>query len=167
MKLICRLSLQTSNTMDLTIFLGIFLFLVPLMVIMVVESRKRRGQTGEGDEEAGGSEMGENPGEEELEEGEQSTQKTKQDQTPLWKYVQRAETGRGGGTTKFHCPHCNTDYTGSYTRARRHLCGKRPWDGEKQIGIKTCAAVSTADRAKYIREEEEAQYKSKKSRGFF
>ena len=113
--------------MDLAIFIGIFLFLVPFMVIMVVESRKRRGpETEEVDEEAGGSQMGENPSEEEVEEGEHDPQKTKQDQTPLWKYVNRAETGRGGGTTKFHCPHCNTDYTGSYTRARRHLCGKRP-----------------------------------------
>ena len=138
------------------------------MVIMVVESRKRRGpETEEVDEEAGGSQMGENPSEEEVEEGEHDPQKTKQDQTPLWKYVQRAETGRGGGTTKFHCPHCNTDYTGSYTRARRHLCGKRPWDGEKQIGIKTCDKVSTADRAKYIKEEEDTQYRTKRSRGFF
>ena len=110
--------------MDLTIFLGIFLFVVPFMVIMVLESRKRRGQTKEGDEEAGESQMGENPGEEELEEGEHDPLKTKQDQTPMWKYVNRAKTGRGGGTTKFHCPHCNTDYTGSYTRARRHLCRK-------------------------------------------
>ena len=134
---------------------------------MVVESRKRRGpETEEVDEEAGGSQMGENPSEEEVEEGEHDPQKTKQDQTPLWKYVHRAETGRGGGTTKFHCPHCNTDYTGSYTRARRHLCWKRPWDGEKQIGIKTCTAVSVAESAKYIREEEEAQYKSKKIKGF-
>ena len=66
------------------------------MVIMVVESRKRRGpQTEEVDEEAGGSQMGENPSEEEVEEGEHDPQKTKQDQTPLWKYVNRVETGRG------------------------------------------------------------------------
>eukprot|EP00253_Pinus_taeda_P025012 PITA_25012 len=134
---------------------------------MVLESRKRRGQTKEGDEEAGESRIDENPDEEALEEGEHDPQKTKQDQTPLWKYVNRVETGRGGGTTKFHCPHCNNDYTCSYTRARRHLCGKRSWDGDKQIGIKTCPVVSAANRAKYIREEEEAQYKSKKSRGFF
>ena len=58
--------------MDLAIFLVIFLFVVPFMVIMVLESRKRRGQpqTEEGDEEARESQMGENPGEEELEEGE-------------------------------------------------------------------------------------------------
>jgi len=135
---------------------------------MTVEGRKRRvPETEEVDEEAGGSQIGENPSEEDVEEGEHEGQKTKQDQTPLWKYVQRPEAGRGGGTTKFHCPHCNSDFTGSYTRLRRHLCGKRAWDGEKQIGIRTCDKVSTADRAKYIKEEEDAQYKAKRSRGFF
>jgi len=129
---------------------------------MVLESRKQRGQNEEGDEEAGESGFDENPGEEELEEGEHDSQKTKQDQTPLWKYVNRPEARKGGGTTKFHCPHCNNNYTGSYTRARKHLCRKRPRDGDKQIGIKTYAA-----EAKYTREEEEAQYKSKKSKGFF
>lgn len=104
-------------------------------------------------------------GEEELEENEhESAQKTKQDQTPLWKYVNRSEAGKGGGTTKFHCPHCNNNYISSYTRARKHLCGKRTWDGDKQIGIKTSTGVLVADRAKYVREEEEAHYKSKKSR---
>ena len=115
----------------------------------------------EGDEEVGYSGFDENPGEEylgeELEESEHdSTQKTKQDLTPLWKYVTRPEVGKGGGTTKFHCPHCNNKYTGSYTCARRHLCGKRPWDGDKQIGIITCASVPAVDRAKYIKKEEEA-----------
>eukprot|EP00253_Pinus_taeda_P025103 PITA_25103 len=42
-----------------------------------------------------------------------------------------------------------------------------PWGGDKQIGIKTCTGVSAANRAKYIREEEESQYKSKKSKDFF
>ena len=47
---------------------------------MVVESRKRRGpETEEVDEEAGGSQMGENPSEEDVEEGEHEGQKTKQD----------------------------------------------------------------------------------------
>jgi len=41
------------------------------------------------------------------------------------------------------------------------------WDRDKQIGIKTCVSVSQAQRAKYIREEEEAQYKSKRSKGDF
>ena len=35
--------------------------------------------------------------------------------TPLWKYVARLGGGRGGGTTKFTCLHCNKTYTGSYT----------------------------------------------------
>ena len=91
--------------MDLAIFFGIFLFLVPFLVIMVLESKKRRGQNEEGDEEAGESGFDENPGEEELEEGEHDSQKTKQDQTPLWKYVNRPEARKGGGSTKFHCPH--------------------------------------------------------------
>ena len=81
--------------MDLAIFLSIFLFLVPFMVIMVLESRKLRGQNEEGDEEAGESGFDENPSEEKLEEGEHDFQKTKQDQTPLWKYVNRPEAGRG------------------------------------------------------------------------
>jgi len=140
---------------------------------MVLEGRKRRVEHEEGDEEMGYSGFDENPGEEylgeeELEEGEHdSSQKTKQDQTPLWKYATRLEAGKGGGTTKFNCSHCNNDYTGSYAHARKYLCGKRPWDGDKRIGIKSCAGVSAAERAKYIREEEESQYKSKKSKVFF
>jgi len=129
---------------------------------MVLNSKKRRVEH----EEVCYSGFDENQGEEYLGEEEESehdsTQKTKQDQTPLWKYVTRLEGGKGGGTAKFNCPHCNNSYIGSYTCARRHLCGKRPWDGHKQIGIKTCASVSVVDRAKYIREEEGAQYKSKK-----
>ena len=155
----------------MVILLGIFFFLVTCLVIMVLESRKRRVEHEEGDEEVGYSGFDENPREEYLGEEEESehdsAQKTKQDQIPLWKYVTRPGAGKGGGTTKFHCPHCNNNYTGSYTCARKHLCGKRPWDGDKQIGIKTCVGVSVAERAKYIREEEEAQYKYKKSKGFF
>lgn len=64
----------------------------------------------------------------------------------------------------FDAPHCNTTYTGSYTRVRKHLCGVMPWDEKKTIGVKTCGAVPQKDRAKYKREEEQAQYKSKKSR---
>ena len=100
-----------------------FPLLGPFMFIMVLESRKRRGQNEERDEEAGESGFDENPTKEELGEGEHDSHKTKQDQTPLWKYVNRSERGKGGGTTKFHCPHCNNDYIGSYTRTRmrKHL----------------------------------------------
>jgi hypothetical protein len=46
--------------------------------------------------------------------------------TPLWRYVTKLEKSRGGGTTKFLCPHgCRPGkpYSGSYARVRRHLCG--------------------------------------------
>ena len=159
--------------MDMAIFLGIFFMSVPFFVIMVLESRRKRPIPEQEDEEVGYSGYDENPEEEyrlekEGESGDNETTMTptKIDQTSLWKYVTRLEAGKGGGTTKFICPHCNTQYTGSYTRARRHLCGKRPWDGDKNIGIKTCVSVSATDRAKYIREEENAQYKSKRSKGF-
>ena len=66
----------------MVIFLGIFFFLVPFLVIMMLESRKRRVEieNEEGDEEGGQSGFDENPGEE-LEEGEHhsATKKTKQD----------------------------------------------------------------------------------------
>ena len=124
--------LQISNIM--VILLAIFFFLIPFLVTIVLESRKRRVEH----EEVGYSGFDENPeedylGEEELEESEHdSAQKTKQDQTPLWKYVSRPEARKGGGTTKFHWPRCNKSYSGSYTRARKHLCGKRPWDGDNK-----------------------------------
>ena len=87
------------------------------MVIMVLESRKQRGQNEEGDEEAGESGFDENPSEEELEEGEHDSQKTKQGQTPLWKYVNRPEAGKGGGTiatiiTQVHTPVPESTFAG-------------------------------------------------------
>ena len=100
--------------------------LVPFFVIMVLESRRKRPIREEEDEEVGYSGFDENLEEEEYaeEEGESGEHEaietaTKQDQsqTPLWKYVQRQKGGKGGGTTKFLCPHCNKGYTGSYTRA--------------------------------------------------
>ena len=123
----CRL--KTSNIM--AIWLGILLLLVPFFVIMVLESR-RRVDHDEEDEEVGYSGFDENLGdedylgeEEEESEADEGT-KTKQDQTPLWKYVSRPEVGKGGGTTKFTCLHCKNTYTSSYTYAKRHFCGKSP-----------------------------------------
>ena len=122
----------------MAIWLGIFFLLVPFFVIMVLESRRKRPIPEEEDKEVGYSGFDEIPeeeyhGEEEGESGDNETTvtPTKIDQTPLWKYVTRPEAGKGGGTTKFLCPHCNTQYTGSYPHARRHLFGKRPWDGDK------------------------------------
>ena len=159
----------------MAIWLEIFLMLVPFFVIMVLENarRKRQIRDEEDDEEGyGGSE--ENPEEEDYAEEEVGSGEpenidspTKQGQTPLWKYVQRMEGGKGGGTTKFICPHCNKQYHGSYTRARKHLCGKMPGDGDKNIGIKICTNVLATQREKYRKEEEASlQRSSKRSRGF-
>jgi transposase-like protein len=71
------------------------------------------------------------------------------------KYVTRLGGGKGGGTTKFICPHCHKTYTSSYTFVRKHLYGIMPWDEGKTIGVKTC---------QHVKEEEVAQNKSKKSR---
>ena len=108
----------------MAIWLGIFLMLVPFFVIMVLESRRKRHiREEEEDEEVGYGGFDENPEEEEdyaEEEGgsgehEATDTPTRQDQTqtPLWKYVQKQEGGKGGGTTKFICPHCNKQYHGS------------------------------------------------------
>ena len=123
--------------------------LVPFFVIMVVESSRRKRQIREEDEEEGYGGSEENPEEEEdyaeeevgSGEPENIDSPTTQDQYPLWKYVQKMGGGKGGGTIKFICPHCNKQYHGSYIRARRHLCGKMPGDGEKNIGIKICTSV--------------------------
>lgn len=57
--------------------------------------------------------------------------------TPLWKYVQRLEGGKGGGTTKFTCPHNNNSNTSSHSHVRKHLCGLFLGDENKHIGVKT------------------------------
>jgi len=90
--------------------------------------------------------------------------KPKENSTPLWKYVTRLGGGKGGGTTKFICPHCRKTYMGSYTSVRKYLCGVMPCDENKTIGVKTYGKVPSKDRTKYKREEEEAQHKSKNSR---
>jgi len=137
----------------MAIWLGILLMLVPFYHYYGV------GFENPGEEE--------HLGEEEEESGDGDGSKTKANQTPLWKYVSSPEARKWGGTTKFTCLHCKNTYTGSYIRARKHLCGKMPWDGDKQVGIKTCVSVTTQQRAKYIREEEETEYKSKRSKGDF
>ena len=49
--------------------------------------------------------------EEEIESDEGQKQK---DTTPFWKYVTRLGGGRGGGTTKFTCLHCNKAFVWAY-----------------------------------------------------
>ena len=79
---------------------------------MVVVGNRRSNE--EEDEEVGsGTYHGEEEEEEEEgEEEEENRKKTKEDPTPLWKYVTRQAGTRGGGTTKFVCPHCKKTYIG-------------------------------------------------------
>lgn len=96
---------------------------------MMVLGNRRRNE--EEDEEVGsGTYLGEEEEEEEEEENDDEHEgggkKTKEDQTPLWKYVTSLGGGIGGETTKFVCPHCNTIYTSSYTRVKKHLSGVMP-----------------------------------------
>ena len=60
------------------------------------------------------------------------------DITPLWKYVTRLVGGKGGGTTKFICPHCTKTYTSSYSNVIKHLFRIMPCDQCKAVGVKTC-----------------------------
>ena len=150
--------------------------LVPFFVIMVLESARRKRQIREEEDEEegyGGSEENleeeEDYAEEEVGSGdpENIDSPTKQDQYPLWKYVQKREGGKGGGTTKFICPHCNKQYHGSYTRLRRHLCGIMPGDGTKNLGIKVCTFVPAPQREIYRKEEGVSiQRSSKRSKIF-
>jgi hypothetical protein len=81
--------------------------------------------------------------------------------TPLWRYVTKLEEGRGGGTTKFLCPHgCRPGkpYSGSYTRVRRHLCGVLNNDDNRgSIGIAICPKITHEQRENYIKIEEATQ----------
>jgi hypothetical protein len=91
-------------------------------------------------------------------------QKSKENFTPLWKYVTRLVGGKGGGTTKFTCHHCHKEYIGSSTHVRKHLSGTMYWDEGKSIGVKTCVSMPPEDKLKYQREEEATQNKSKRPR---
>jgi hypothetical protein len=81
--------------------------------------------------------------------------------TPLWRYVTKLEKGRGGGTTKFLCPHgCRPGkpYSSSYSHVRRHLCGVLDSDDNRgSIGIAICPKITQEQRENYINIEEVAQ----------
>ena len=92
-----------------------FILLVPFVILMMVIGNRRRNE--ENDEEVGsGTYRGEEEVEEEVEEQEEENQKkTKEDASPLWKYVTKQRGTKGGGTAKFVFPHCKKIYIGSYT----------------------------------------------------
>jgi hypothetical protein len=145
--------------------------LVPFFIIMMVVGGSRRN-THDSDEEVevdstyqGEEEGMEGDGDNENDSDSQDPQKSKDRYTPLWKYVTKLSGGKVGGTGKFICHHCHKDYTGSYTRVRKHLCGPMYWDEGKNIGIKACVSIDYKDRLKYQREEEVALNKAKRPRG--
>jgi hypothetical protein len=80
--------------------------------------------------------------------------------TPLWRYVTKLE-GRGGGTTKFLCPHGfrpGKPYSSLYTHVRRHFCGVLNNDDNRgSIGIAICPKITQEQRENYIKIEEDAQ----------
>jgi hypothetical protein len=101
--------------------------------------------------------------EKEEEDNEESKKTSKDALRPLWRCVTKLEEGRGGGTTKFLCPHNfhkEKPYFGSYTHERRHLCSVMERNNNKgSIGINVCPNISMEERQKYIKIEEVAQKK--------
>ena len=70
---------------------------------MMVLGNRRRNE-GEDEEVGSGTYLGEEEEEENDDEHEGGGKKTKEDQTPLWKFVTRLGGGIGGGTTKLYAP---------------------------------------------------------------
>ena len=73
--------------------------------MMVVVGSRFGGGNDEEEEMGSGTYHGED--EEKEKEIESDEGKKQKDTTPLWKYITRLGGGRGGGTTKFTCLHCN------------------------------------------------------------
>jgi len=129
------------------------------MVVVEISHRNTHGEEGI---EVDNTYQGEEEGMEGDEDNENDPPQKKEKHTPLWKHFIRLGGGKEGGNTKFICHHCHTEYTGYYTRVRKHLCGTMYLDEGKIIGVKTSVKVEPEDRLKYQREEEVAQNKSKK-----
>ena len=105
-----------------------FWFFIPFLVLMVLTGRRyQREEEDSGDDHDPQYEGNEGfELEEEEEDNEEGKTNDKYALRPLWGCVTKLEDGRGGGTTKFLCPHNfhkEKPYTSSYTRVKRHLCG--------------------------------------------
>ena len=106
-----------------------YVILVPFFIMMmVVESSRQNIHDSEEEIEVDNTYQGEEEGMEGDEDNENDSdnhdpKKSKEKFTPLWKYVTRLGGGKGGGTKKSLFHDCHTEYTGSYTCVRKHLCG--------------------------------------------
>lgn len=76
---------------------------------------------------------------------------------PLWKYVTENAAFGKGGSKKWECSFCKTNFAGSYPRVRAYLLGI------KNQGIQVCCKVSTENRANMTREDHESAIKKQKT----
>jgi hypothetical protein len=92
--------------------------MLPFFIMMVLMGKPKTNDEEEDVENGNGLYYGEEEevdGDEEDDEANNDNEnKTKRVQHPCGSMWQRLEGGKGGGTTKFSCPHCKKTYTGSY-----------------------------------------------------
>jgi hypothetical protein len=124
--------------LEKNVFLVVFL---PFLVLMVLFGSRHVNEEDDSGHSHSDPDYLMNEGEEGGEGDDNEVDSGKASLTPLWRYVTKLE-GRGGGTTKFLCPHgCHPrkSYSGSYTCVRRHLCGVLDNDDNRgSIGIAIC-----------------------------
>jgi hypothetical protein len=136
-------------------------FFLPFLVLMVLFGSRHVNEEDDSGHSHSDPDYPMNEGEEGGEGDDNEVDSGKASLTPLWRYVTKLEEGRGGGTTKFLCPHgCRPGkpYSGSYTRVRRHLCGVLDNDDNRgSIGIAICPKITQEERENYIKIEEAAQ----------
>jgi hypothetical protein len=136
-------------------------FFLPFLVLMVLFGNRHVNEEDDSGHSHSDPDYPMNEGEEGGEGDDNEVDSGKASLTPLWRYVTKLEEGRGGGTTKFLCPHgCRPGkpYSGSYTRVRRHLCGVLDSDDNKgSIGIAIFPKITQEERENYIKIEEAAQ----------
>jgi hypothetical protein len=138
-------------------FLWCFL---PFLVLMVLIGSRHVNEEDDSGHSHSDPDYPMNEGEEGGEGGDNEVDSGKASLTPLWRHVTKLER-RGGGTTKFLCPHgCHLGkpYSSSYTRVRRHLCGVLDSDDNRgSIGIAICPKITQKEKENYIKIEEVAQ----------
>jgi hypothetical protein len=125
-------------------------FFLPVLVLMVLLGSRHVNEEDDSGHSHSDPDYPMNEGEEGGEGDDNEVDSGKASLTPLWRYVRKLEEGRGGGTTKFLCPHgCRPrkPYSGSYTRVRRHLCGVLDSDDNRgSIGIAIFPKITQEER---------------------